>query len=102
MTQQDPTTTPFRFDLLVWEFIMAMAQNMGEGAARYGDEGWKTNGRDPFDHAKKHLEEYQKDPSTEHLVHAACNLMMCYWHVTHGASPEPPWMRNFVGDRNDE
>lgn len=74
-----------RFDLLLPQFLYAMALNMGEGAKRYGDFNYlkgQPGHKSPINHALKHINLYQQTGDIDHLIHAACNLMIRYHQET--------------------
>lgn len=77
-----------RMDLLDPQFLMGIAQVLGFGAKKYGDYNWQKG----FDHSRlyaaiqRHLNKYWKGQNEDEesgmheLLHAACGLMMLYWH----------------------
>lgn len=88
----DKTGTRFgvdeRFDLLVPEFLSAMAKIMHVGASKYSEDGWKRGlkgNKSGLNHAHKHLNEYQQGvpndygPRSMHLAQVAVNAMFEYY-----------------------
>ena len=75
-----------RFDLIPGDVMKMVAECLALGAAKYGDNNWKTSrlsGEDsPINHALKHINYYKAgipddespDPKV-HLSHAIVNLM---------------------------
>jgi len=76
-----------RFDLIDPEWLMQVAEGLGKGAAKYGDNNWRKSrlrGVDsPINHALKHLNNYMAgvpdDGGDDHLINAVMNLMFA-WH----------------------
>lgn len=82
----------YRYDLLDWEFIEAMAMIAHIGAEKYGERNWQKGrlegDKSALNHAIKHLSEYQQGipndygPLPFHLAQVAFNCMMeFYWQV---------------------
>lgn len=110
--------TPYRFDLLIPDFLEHMGDAMGEGHEKYDDArsypNWQyglAEDKSPINHAYAHLLAYHRlknslpDESrllqelrVEHLAHLACNAMMEYWLLVNGPravdGPEP---KDFLG-----
>lgn len=77
-----------RYDLLVPEFIAAMARIMQVGAERYGECNWKKGlegDKSGINHAYAHLNQYQRNlpndygPRELHLAQVAVNAMFEFW-----------------------
>lgn len=73
-----------RYDLLMPEFLQAMAEIMAVGAKKYGEKNWMkglSGENSGVNHAMKHLIEYQKGtandygPRKMHLAQVAVNAM---------------------------
>lgn len=109
---------PYRFDLLIPEFLERMGEAMGEGHEKYDDDRFYPNwqygldeDKSPVNHAYAHLIAYHrmknafpnnpemlKEHKLEHLAHLACNAMMEFWLLYSGVreadGPEP---EDFLG-----
>lgn len=72
------SASPYRSDLLPPHALLAVAEVLAEGAAKYGDRNWhKIAVSDHLNHAMTHLLALQAgDGSDAHLEHAACRLLM--------------------------
>ncbi len=85
-----PTTPEYRnpcgvrFDLLVPEFLEAMAKIMSVGSKKYGDRNWEkglTGENSGINHAMAHLAAYMADAPNDygnrsmHLAQVAVNAM---------------------------
>jgi hypothetical protein len=108
--------TPYRFDLLIPDFLERMGEAMGEGHEKYDDDRFYPNwqyglaeDKSPINHMYAHLLAYHRmandndnlftlDERIEHLAHLACNAMMEYWYICNGVreadGPEP---EDFLG-----
>lgn len=85
----------YRYDVLYWNFIHAMAEIGHFGAEKYGDHNYREKGltrdKSPINHIANHLRKFiEKEPydHTEvgnnpkyHLVAIAFNAMMEYYHI---------------------
>ena len=69
---------PYRCDLLDAKAILDLAELLGQGAEKYGEEEWrKIDTPDHLNHAMTHILAYQAgDNQDDHLLHAFCRLMM--------------------------
>lgn len=81
----------YRYDLLVPQFIEALAMLGSYGANKYGDRNWEqsrlTGGKGPVNHMYNHLVEFQMGTPHEffgtsrgHLVAIAYNAMMEFFY----------------------
>lgn len=75
-----------RWDLLVWDFINAVASVLTFGAKKYGGNNWQgIDAERYFAALHRHLYQYQSGQKTDtesglsHLAHAGCNLMFLYF-----------------------
>ena len=87
----------FRYDILCWGFIHAMAQIGHFGAEKYGEFNWQKSGlmgdKSPINHIGNHLKQYIEGESYDHkelgeerkyhLAAIAFNAMMEFWHEEH-------------------
>lgn len=86
--------TKYRYDILMPEFIEALALIAAYGAEKYGEYNWQqsrlTGDKGPVNHMDKHLNAYKqrkpydhlelsKEPKF-HLAAVAFNAMMEYWY----------------------
>lgn len=97
---RDPVT--YRYDVLYWNFIHAMAEIGHIGAEKYGDFNYQQSGlireKSPVNHMANHLRQYI---NREHhdklgdvkyqLAAIAFNAMMEFWH----------WENDPKGDKNE-
>jgi hypothetical protein len=67
-----------RFDLIPAHGLIAVAEAMAKGAARYGDDNWKGLPKEEMvNHAMRHLALWLAgDRSENHAAHAAANCLM--------------------------
>lgn len=82
---------PYRYDLLVWDFIKGMALMGNLGAKVYGDRNWQKSklegDKSPMNHMAEHYRAYMAGEVHDHfgdrksqLVAIAFNAMMeWYW-----------------------
>ena len=75
-----------RFDLIPFEFLEADADELTEGAAKYGEHNWKRGDAefflDAWNHAFVHLQKFKEgDRQEDHLAHLACNVAFLIWAV---------------------
>ena len=78
-----------RFDLIPFEFLESVAEELTRGAAKYGPYNWKRGQKDFFldawNHAFVHLQKFKEgDRSEDHLAHLACNVAFMVWAVKNG------------------
>lgn len=82
-----------RWDLMPMELLDDIANVLGNGAKRYGENNWQTveNGHERYFAAlMRHITRYrlgqQIDPESgySHLAHAACNLLFLDWFDRQG------------------
>lgn len=70
------------------EFILGMAEVLTYGEQKYGRANWKkgNNFSVPYDSAMRHILQWQAgeqnddESGSNHLFHAAVNLMMCWYY----------------------
>ena len=75
---------------LLPEFLLGMADIMTQGELKYGKDNWKKGNFTsvPYDSAMRHIlkwqtgESYDTESQNHHLLHAAVNLMMCWYYET--------------------
>jgi len=75
-------------DLLVPEFLEAVAKIMTMGAKKYGSDNWKKNLKQNRILAAlyRHVlawhkgEKYDEESGLNHMGHVACNAMFLYWY----------------------
>ena len=87
----------YRYDILYWNFIHAMAEIGAIGAEKYGEFNYQKPGlerdKSPINHIANHLREFiEKVPYNHkevgnakkyHLAAIAFNAMMQFWHEDH-------------------
>lgn len=97
MAEANRHALPYRFDLIVPEFLEALAVVLSEGANKYGENNYQKGlpgAKSAINHALYHINAYQQcEPNgdkstTSHLIHAAANLMMEYWLAMHPTPEE--------------
>lgn len=94
-----------RFDLIPPYVLQAVAEVLGAGARKYGEDNWKritTN--EHLNHALNHVNlHFLKDKSGEdHLAHAVVRLMMAY-HVEYlGVQIDAPVRKDPTNTKHDE
>ena len=102
----EPTKPPanrdpvkYRYDVLYWEFIHAMAEIGHFGAEKYGDHNYRqpglTRDKSPINHMANHLRQYLERESYDHpevdndrkyhLAAIAFNAMMEFYHYEQGS-----------------
>ena len=94
-TKAKRDSVKYRYDVLYWDFIHAMAEIGHIGAEKYGDLNYQQPGltreKSPVNHMANHLRHYiNKDPydhsevgnkTKYHLAAIAFNAMMEYYHA---------------------
>lgn len=87
-----------RYDLVPFCALDEIAQVLGHGARKYGDDNWRlvANGRARYIAAAlRHISAYQQgeqsdsDSTLHHLAHAACSLMFILAIELEKGSQEP-------------
>lgn len=74
------------------DFMFALAEVLGFGAEKYGPNDWKNNIPDNIDERtfgsiQRHLwawkrgKKFDLESGFNHLLHAACQIMMLYWYT---------------------
>lgn len=90
--KRDPVN--YRYDILYWNFIHAMAEIGHFGAEKYGDFNYRQPGlvreKSPINHIANHLRHYLEGHMYDHneigsskkyhLAAIAFNAMMEFWH----------------------
>lgn len=91
MSKRDEGKAPVQ--LIQPEFVFGLAGVLKFGADKYGPNDWKKNkgveGMEDrtFGSVQRHLwswekgERFDKESGMNHLLHAACQLMMLYWYT---------------------
>ena len=89
MSKRDNGKPPVQ--LVVPEFILDMASVLGFGADKYGPDDWKEDIENieqrTFGSIQRHLltwktgTTFDEESGYNHLLHAACQIMMLYWHT---------------------
>lgn len=82
-----------RIDLIDPDFIVGLGDILYYGANKYGDRNWQKGiaASRLYGSVQRHLnyfwggEEVDDESGREHLLHAACNIMMLYWMLNHKA-----------------
>lgn len=72
-----------RFDCIPPVVLRLLAQCLGFGARKYGDENWKNiSQRDNLNHAMNHINEWNRGNRDEHhLVNAMARLTFALWQA---------------------
>lgn len=79
-----------RMDLIPTRPLLLLAQCLGFGAAKYGDNNWHlVTEREHLNHAQIHITLWlDGDRSEPHLVNAAARIFFALWHaVKSGSQP---------------
>lgn len=74
-----------RYDLMLPDWLREIAEVLGEGSIKYGDNSWM---RIPLDehlnHVMAHIQQYREgDRSERHLINIVCRMMFSYWTDKH-------------------
>jgi hypothetical protein len=91
----------YRYDVLYWQFIHAMAQIGHFGAEKYGELNYRQPGlqrdKSPINHIANHLRKFIENEPYDHpevgnqrkyhLAAIAFNAMMQFWHEDHQDYP---------------
>lgn len=96
--RRDPVR--YRYDVLYWNFIHAMAEIGHFGAEKYGEFNYRQPGlqrdKSPINHIANHLRKFIENEPYDHseignacklhLAAIAFNAMMAFWHEEHPAA----------------
>ena len=79
-----------RFDCIPPVVLRLLAQCLGFGARRYGDENWKKIPiEDHLNHAMNHINEWRAgDRSEPHLVNAMARITFAFWQAVDSGQQE--------------
>lgn len=79
-----------RFDCIPPVVLRLLAQCLGFGARRYGDENWKKIPmEDHLNHAMNHINEWRAgDRSEPHLVNAMARITFALWQAVDSGQQE--------------